>query len=133
MDWRREYFKSPPSEIGTKRETDRRCGERLWALDRLIRRWNDAERDPTWVRQRGERAGLAVVDTLKMEITKVWPTYFAALPVTGTPSFAEYEQAKRRIKRIDEDIKPGCEDALMEHLLWETLTHGHFDASGCAG
>jgi hypothetical protein len=129
IQWRTRYFHNPPSEIGTRREAERRCSEALWALDTLIRRWNEAERDPEWLRQRGESASLEVVETLKLKITTVWPTYFANV-LPEPPAFADYEQADRRIARVRSDIKPGLEEALMEHLLSETLANGRFSGAG---
>lgn len=113
MVWKAKYFHEPPSEIGTKRDADHTCSMNLWAIDQIVRGLN------------------AVDSSLHVSPTKIWDKLFreySALPVP--PAFSEYKQAQRRIKHLQEGIKPDMALDLMSDLLRQVLTNGHFGRDG---
>lgn len=116
LDWRTEHFQHPPREIGTKRDSEHRCSLNLWALDRFVRAL--AKADPA----------------LNLRVTTIWRDLLPDEPKklrTPIPaSWRNYEQAQRRVKRIEADLKPGAANALMADILRQTLANAHFGPDG---
>jgi hypothetical protein len=113
-----QLFENAPTTLGTQADANFRCSTCLWAIDELARAINETERE--WA------ALLGVPNAASLPTTQLWPSLFS--PVDPMPAFADYREAKKRIRRLR--VKPEKYGVLMRTALHAALTFGPFGPDG---
>jgi hypothetical protein len=112
------YFRRWPS-LGTQADAHRRANVYLWAIDALARHINDAE--AAYAQLRGGGGG-------DIPPTALWPSLFAGHD--PLPPFADYNEAMKRVRRLEDTLQAHTRDALMVSLLADVITHGRRGPDG---
>lgn len=120
LDSPQPLFSHWPS-LGTTADAQKRASVYVWAIDRLVRHVNDAE--TAYAQLRG-----AGVECVTIPPAALWPALIACdEPV---PPFADYTEALKRVRKLEQTLQPQAADALMVSILADVITHGRLGPDG---
>jgi hypothetical protein len=119
LDAPQSCFSYWPS-LGTTADADKRVSVHLWAIDQLVRHINEAE--AAYAHAGGGGGG-------NIPHTALWPALFAR-DHDATPPFADYNEAMKRVRKLETTLYAHQRDALMVGLLGDVMTHGRYGPDG---
>jgi hypothetical protein len=109
LDWPRRYFVKVPASVDTQAFAEFRVSLALWALEQI--------------RQ--------ALDTAPISF---WPKMFdwlAKADPPARPPFADYHEAEKRIRRVEENRQPKLgPEPLMADILRDVIALGYFGPDG---